>query len=322
MLAKTTTYRPSSCPNTSGVRLGPRGSFATNTCRPTACAGIAAEPAPNVHCSLYIVHCWIYTFSAKEKDVETGLSYFGSRYYSSDLSIWLSVDPLSDKYASLSPYVYCADNPVKLVDPNGEQVHPAGEEEYSMILNTLPVEDRAYVQLDDNGNINRELMNSHNSESGNYDRLCQLVNDDMMYDVILDDEKYIYKDKNGDLSFQTATYQKPNFYTDLFKYEPGEYALSTGEGGNLGLTLYPGATNFFNSPDDNVKIYINKNLSREGRAENFSHEGYGHAFLYCITGHDSSLSGHIPLKTNEDGNIQLKLLIETAQSETVNNLKR
>ena len=27
---------------------------------------------------------------------------------------------MSDKYPSLSPYVYCADNPVKLVDPNGE----------------------------------------------------------------------------------------------------------------------------------------------------------------------------------------------------------
>ena len=63
-----------------------------------------------------------FTFSAKERDPETGLSYFGSRYYSSDLSIWLSVDPMSDKYASLSPYVYCADNPVKLVDPNGEEI--------------------------------------------------------------------------------------------------------------------------------------------------------------------------------------------------------
>ena len=64
----------------------------------------------------------IYTFSAKEKDPETGLSYFGSRYYSSDLSIWLSVDPMASKYPSLSPYVYCADNPVKLVDPNGEEI--------------------------------------------------------------------------------------------------------------------------------------------------------------------------------------------------------
>ena len=62
-----------------------------------------------------------FTFSAKERDPETGLSYFGSRYYSSDLSIWLS-DPMSDKYPSLSPYVYCADNPVKLVDPNGEEI--------------------------------------------------------------------------------------------------------------------------------------------------------------------------------------------------------
>ena len=65
-----------------------------------------------------------HTFSAKEKDTETGLSYFGSRYYSSDLSIWLSVDPMSDKYPSLNPYTYCANNPVKLVDPNGEEINP------------------------------------------------------------------------------------------------------------------------------------------------------------------------------------------------------
>ncbi len=64
----------------------------------------------------------LYSFSAKERDAETGLSYFGSRYYSSDLSIWLSVDPMSDKYPSLSPYVYCADNPVRYVDPNGEEI--------------------------------------------------------------------------------------------------------------------------------------------------------------------------------------------------------
>ncbi len=38
-----------------------------------------------------------YTFSGKEKDSETGYSYFGARYYDSDLSVWLSVDPLADK---------------------------------------------------------------------------------------------------------------------------------------------------------------------------------------------------------------------------------
>ena len=79
-----------------------------------------------------------FTFSAKEKDTETGFSHFGSRYYSSDLSIWLSVDPMASKYPSLSPYVYCADNPVKLVDPNGEEIvddKPPGK--LSNLLNNL-----------------------------------------------------------------------------------------------------------------------------------------------------------------------------------------
>ena len=69
-----------------------------------------------------------YTFSGKEKDVETGYSYFGARYYDSGLSIWLSVDPMSDKYPNLTPYAYCANNPVILVDPDGREVewHPDG----------------------------------------------------------------------------------------------------------------------------------------------------------------------------------------------------
>jgi RHS repeat-associated protein len=69
----------------------------------------------------------MHTFSAKERDSETGFSYFGSRYYSSDLSIWLSVDPQASKYPSLSPYVYCADNPIKLVDPEGEEIYEYDE---------------------------------------------------------------------------------------------------------------------------------------------------------------------------------------------------
>ena len=93
------------------------------------------------HCSLFTAH-WTYTFSAKEKDTETGYSYFGARYYSSDLSIWLSVDPMAAKYPSLSPYVYCADNPVKLVDPNGEENMYAFHYAQRHLLNKVgPVKD-------------------------------------------------------------------------------------------------------------------------------------------------------------------------------------
>ena len=59
-------------------------------------------------------------FIGKERDSETGFSYFGARYYDSDLmTAWLSVDPMADKYPSLSPYAYCAWNPIRLVDSNG-----------------------------------------------------------------------------------------------------------------------------------------------------------------------------------------------------------
>ena len=63
------------------------------------------------------------TSSGKEKDSETGYYYFGARYYNSDLSLWLSVDPMSDKYPNLSPYNYCAWNPMKLADPTGKEIY-------------------------------------------------------------------------------------------------------------------------------------------------------------------------------------------------------
>ena len=60
------------------------------------------------------------TFTGKETDCETGFSYFGARYYDPTLLTgWTAVDPMADKYPSLSPYNYCAWNPIKLVDPDG-----------------------------------------------------------------------------------------------------------------------------------------------------------------------------------------------------------
>ena len=44
-------------------------------------------------------------------------------FYHPDLSIWFSVDPLSDKYPNLTPYAYCANNPVRFVDPDGKIIH-------------------------------------------------------------------------------------------------------------------------------------------------------------------------------------------------------
>ena len=56
-----------------------------------------------------------FTFTGKERDLETGYYYHGARFNSSDIG-WLSVDPMAEKYPSMTPYNYCAWNPIKLVD--------------------------------------------------------------------------------------------------------------------------------------------------------------------------------------------------------------
>ena len=57
-----------------------------------------------------------YLFNAKEFDEETGLYYYGARYYDPRLSLWTSVDPLSGIAPNYSGYRYCFDNPTKFVD--------------------------------------------------------------------------------------------------------------------------------------------------------------------------------------------------------------
>jgi RHS repeat-associated protein len=63
-----------------------------------------------------------YKFNGKELDEETGFYYYGARYYDPRVSIWMSVDPLVEKYPNISPYVYVADNPIMFIDPDGKRI--------------------------------------------------------------------------------------------------------------------------------------------------------------------------------------------------------
>lgn len=61
-----------------------------------------------------------YSFNAKELDEETGMYYYEARYYAPPT--FTSRDPFFEKYFWLSPYAYCANNPVKYVDPTGCEI--------------------------------------------------------------------------------------------------------------------------------------------------------------------------------------------------------
>ena len=67
-----------------------------------------------------------YKFNSKELDEETGLYYYGARYYDPRVSNWLSVDPLAEKFPNASPYNYCLDNPINAIDTDGRRVFFVG----------------------------------------------------------------------------------------------------------------------------------------------------------------------------------------------------
>lgn len=78
---------------------------------------------------------WVNTFdpalkfSGKERDGESGLDYFGARYYDKSQYRFISADPTTYHAASLGMsqlrnlYAYCGDNPISFIDPDGKQTN-------------------------------------------------------------------------------------------------------------------------------------------------------------------------------------------------------
>lgn len=77
-----------------------------------------------------------------------GHIYFAISYYDTNLFFWLSVDPMADKYPSLLPYIYSANNPIILKDPNGLWIddHYINNDGTVRSVKTDDSFDRFYVQ--------------------------------------------------------------------------------------------------------------------------------------------------------------------------------
>ena len=83
---------------------------------------------------------WFYPLvsTGKERDEETGYSYFSARYLDNELlTSFISVDRYADKYPFISPYAYCAWNPIRLIDPTGDTCKYASDVEKKYIEQLL-----------------------------------------------------------------------------------------------------------------------------------------------------------------------------------------
>ena len=112
--------------------------------------------------------------------------------YDAKIGRWLAVDPLADSYYPVSPYAYCKNNPISYIDWDGREVIALNSAAQQAILNTLPKEIRNYVVFNKNGRIDKSILSSVNSTSGNFEALSQLVNDTRIFEVNVTD-KIIYE---------------------------------------------------------------------------------------------------------------------------------
>ena len=91
-----------------------------------------------------------YRYNGKEEQAGFGLPYldYGARLYDPAVGRWLTQDPLSEKYYGISPYAFCAGNPMKYVDMDGNAFSPI----YDLSGNFLGTDDEGlqgdYIVMD------------------------------------------------------------------------------------------------------------------------------------------------------------------------------
>ena len=163
----------------------------------------------------------VSTSTGKERDSETGFSYFGARYYDSDiLTGWLSVDPMADKYPNISPYAYCANNPVKLVDPDGEDIINAYEKyknNKQEIENLKERKKNAETRQE-----RREIQRQINNAESNYDKYLKV---EKMLDDFKSTEPEDY-DKLDNLIYNGAELDITIHISDDKKSSVGGYGMT------------------------------------------------------------------------------------------------
>ena len=280
--------------------------------------------------------------NAKELDEETGMYYYGARYYEPRLSLWMSTDPMEEKYPATSSYCFVANNPIKYFDLDGLQLWVANNEAMSLLLHTLAPEDRGYVVRDKNGFIDSKILTEgvkHSvSNSENLKSLQKIVADPdntvRLYGLV---EQYDFLSVNNEK--KTKIFDAPNrqnLYRELMEGFSGdesmkakysetliqqgivdEYELT----GNLGATLRPKRlTNVFPagqmSMSNDVEIYIScKGTTTLEQVKTLGHELYGHT-LFGISGLDPRHGGNTG---RPDGNPTLEKQIIKSEMESEKN---
>ncbi|MCG7853846.1 MAG: RHS repeat-associated core domain-containing protein, partial [Methanosarcinaceae archaeon] len=222
-------------------------------------------------------------FSDKERDEESGLDYFGARYYSAPVRWpgghaggtyrWLSIDPALITIGALADsqawnlYAFCKNNPITFYDPDGRVVICKDRAAFEALKRSLGNATLASKLIWDEKTGKVSIEDDVRSDSLNFISLEEVIKSDQVVEISMAD-KVSFLGKDG------TEYNYP------FVYSPGL-------GGFYGITLTPknGRPSSTVHDGKGIHIYIANSTLKDYPAEQaktLAEELYGHAYLYII----------------------------------------
>ena len=221
-----------------------------------------------------------YKYNGKEFVEMHGLDEYDSkaRWYYPAICRTTTMDPLAETYYPTSPYVWCGNNPIRFVDPDGRIVIAVDEVAQNRILGTLSYTERGYVNFNKNGQLNINRLDLCTSTSHNMNALKALTKSEVTYNFLVQD-----KSSNGQTDMKRAG----------------------------GVTEMYGAESNPSPAPMLVTIISGDHLVGEDAVRNMAHEAFGHAYMYEIKNKDAyEASHHYKIDLNKsyidnDGNFNL-----------------
>ena len=179
----------------------------------------------------------VYKYNGKELDRMHGLDWYdyGAREYDPTTGMFTSMDPLCEKYYHISPYVYCAGNPVRYVDPDGRYIRVSGSADFrTWVLSTLQMLTNDRLTLSKNGYISiaRNGMGKANTSQD------LAVGTGLLREVIGSSHTaFVSRGDNNEKALLTGEHYDGNMGRNVYTNEGDRY---NGKGTNVRIALQPG----------------------------------------------------------------------------------